>query len=335
MHCQTDRTPLTPPHPTASWARSPLKNDSSRGPDPEHLKAVWQQTSNKSGLHAVNSLEAIADDLTAIPSFTLQDVKSEDGGTPPPSTTTSIAPSRMSLHDVTRAFQQVPSSSSSSSLRPPISPPSTSAPVARPPSYSYPLPPPPNPQQMMRPTYTPYSPMMNAPSPIMYPMAPSPVPARMAVNGHAPVYGQPVWMSPQNHAGMMRPMGSPYPQMMAYPSPAGTPMYQPQPIQNTSAPQPNGPRGRNMPSVISPAMPHQTAAMYPGSPILMHAPQMPTYMGMPPPAGRGDMRNDNGHPPMPPPHQPHLPQPQHQPNGHTMHTPGYNPVPSTFVRPTW
>ncbi|KAJ7630625.1 hypothetical protein FB45DRAFT_916111 [Roridomyces roridus] len=312
----TDRTPLTPPHPGSSWARSPLNKDL-RGPDPEHLKAVWQQTSNKSGLHAVNSLEAIADDLPAIP-FTLQDVKSEDGGTPPPTTTT--APSRMSLHDVTRAFQQVPSSSSSSSsLRPPISPPSTSAPVARPPSYSYSLPHPPNPQ-MMRPTYGPYSPMMNSPSPtLMYPMAPSPVPARMTVNGHAPIYSQPVWMPPQN-PGMMRPMGSPYPQMMAYPPP-GTPMYQPQPIQTPPGPpQANGARGRNG-SVV----PHQNA-MYTGSPILMHAPPMPTYMTMPP--ARGDMRNDNGHPPMPPPHHP-------QPNGHTMHPPGYNPVPSNFVRPTW
>ena len=55
-----------------------------RAPDPEHLKAVWSQTSNKAGLHPVNSLEGIADDLTALP-FTLQDVKSEDGETPPPS----------------------------------------------------------------------------------------------------------------------------------------------------------------------------------------------------------------------------------------------------------
>ncbi|KAJ7456666.1 hypothetical protein FB451DRAFT_1276775 [Mycena latifolia] len=329
----TDRTPITPPsHHTASWARSSLSlslKDPLRGPDPEHLKAVWSQTSNKAGLHTVNSLEGIADDLTAIP-FTLQDVKSEDGGTPPP--TTSIASSRMSLHDVTRAFQQVPSSSSSSSLRPPISPPSTSAPVARPPTYTYPLPPPPPPNQMMRPNYGPYSPMMSSPSPtMMYPMAPSPVPARMAVNGHAPLYSQPVWMA-QNHGGMMRPMGSPYPQLMPYPTPAGTPMYapQPQPIQN-APPQPNGPRGRSMSSVMSPVMPHQNA-MYPGSPILMHAPPMPVgYMNMPP--GRGQMRNDNGHPPMQQQQQQH---PPHQPNGHPMHPTGYNPVPSTsFVRPTW
>ncbi|KAJ7666445.1 hypothetical protein B0H17DRAFT_1089819 [Mycena rosella] len=313
----TDRTPITPPsHHTASWARTSLNlslKDPLRGPDPEHLKAVWSQTSNKAGLHTVNSLEGIADDLTAIP-FTLQDVKSEDGGTPPPPT--SIASSRMSLHDVTRAFQQVPSSSSSSSLRPPISPPSTSAPVARPPTYSYPLQPPPN--QMMRPNYGPYSPMMSSPSPTMI---------------------QPVWMA-QNHGGMMRPMGSPYPQLMPYPTPAGTPMYapQPQPMQpmQNAPQQPNGPRGRSMSSVMSPVMPHQNA-MYPGSPILMHAPPMPVgYMNMPP--GRGQMRNDNGHQPMQ--QQQHQQQqqqhPQHQPNGHPMHPSGYNPVPSTsFVRPTW
>jgi len=180
--------------------------------------------------------------------------------------------------------------------------------------------------------------MMSSPSPtVMYPMAPSPVPARMAVNGHAPLYSQPVWMPPQNHAGMMRPMGSPYPQMMPYPSPGGTPMYppQPQPMQSTPGPpQPNGPRGRSMSAVMSPVMSHQNA-MYPGSPILMHAPPMPGYMSMP--AGRGQMRNDNGHPPMQPhQHQHQQQQHQHQPNGHAMHTPGYSPVPSTsFVRPTW
>ncbi|KAJ7357036.1 hypothetical protein DFH08DRAFT_771393 [Mycena albidolilacea] len=348
----TDRTPITPPsHHTASWARSSLnisvKDSPLRGPDPEHLKAVWSQTSNKAGLHAVNSLEGIADDLTAIP-FTLQEVKSEDGGTPPPTTT--IASSRMSLHDVTRAFQQVPSSSGSS-LRPPISPPSTTSPVARPnpaptpAAYSYSLPPPPN--QMMRPNYAPYSPMMSTPStPMMYPMAPSPVPGRMAVNGmpvngHTPLYGQPMWMAPQNpmNGSMMRPMGSPYPQLMPYPSPAGSPMYAPQPPQpmQNAPQQPNGPRGRSMPSVMSPVMPHQNA-MYTGSPILMHAPPMPVgYMNMPP-GGRGQPGNHNGHPPMPP-QQQHQPQqhPQHQPNGHPMqHTTGYNPVPSTsFVRPTW
>ncbi|KAF7339747.1 hypothetical protein MSAN_02190200 [Mycena sanguinolenta] len=267
---------------------------------------------------------------------------------------TSIASSRMSLHDVTRAFQQVPSSSSSS-LRPPISPPSTTAPVARPnpaptPAYSYTLPPPP--AQMMRPTYTAYSPLMSSPStPMMYPMAPSPapVPARMgingmAVNGHSPLYGQPVWMAPpppQNpmNGSMIRPLGSPYPQMMPYPSPGGSPMYapqQPQPIQ-TPQPQPNGPRGRSMSSVMSPVMPHQNV-MFQASPILMHTPPIPVgYMNMPP-GGRGQTTgNHNGHPPMQPQQQHQPQQSPHQPNGHSMqHTPGYNPVPSTsFMRPQW
>jgi len=167
----------------------------------------------------------------------------------------------------------------------------------------------------------------------------------MPVNGHAPLYSQPVWMAPQNHAGMMRPMGSPYPpQLMGYPSPGGSPMYapQPQPMQNAPQP-PNGPR-RSMSSVMSPVMqPHQQNVMYPGSPILMHAPPMPAgYMNMNVPAGRGQMRNDNGHSPMLAQQQQHQHQqqqqqhPQHQPNGHPMHTTGYNPVPSTsFVRPTW
>ncbi|KAJ7071535.1 hypothetical protein C8F01DRAFT_439702 [Mycena amicta] len=308
----TDRTPITPPsHHTASWARTSLGGsgkDASRGPDPEHLKAVWSQSSNKAT--PVNSLEGIADDLTAIP-FTLQEVKSEDGGTPPPTTTTSTASSRMSLHDVTRAFQQVPASSSSSNVRAPISPPSTSAPVARPPpaSYPYPLPPPPN--QMLRPTYSPYSPMMGSQTPsVIYPMAPSPVPGRVPMNGHAPLYSQPVWMA--QNPNMMRP---PYPQLLPYPTPGGTPMYAPQPQPMQGQPQqPNGPRGRGIPP---------QNVMYPASPILMHAPPMPVgYMTM----GRGQMRNDNGHQPM-------QQQQHHPPSGHT---PGFNPVSSTsFVRPAW
>nr|GAT49731.1 predicted protein [Mycena chlorophos] len=271
-------------HQTALWARTSLGG---LGPDPEHLKAVWSSSSNKAA--AVNSLEGIADDLTAIP-FTLQDVKSEDGGTPPPTAaTTSAAPSRMSLHDVTRAFQQVPTSSNSSNIRPPISPPSTSAPVARPvpnASYPYPLPAP-----AMRPNYGPYSPIQA--QSVMYPMPPNP---RVPMNGHAPLYSQPVWMAAAPpSANMMRPA---YPQLFPYPTPAGTPMFSP------AAPQPNGAR----------------APMYPPSPILMQTPPpMPVgYM----PMGRGQMRNDNTHPQQPP-------NPMPSPGG-------FNPVsPASFVRPTW
>ena len=189
----------------------------------------------------------------------------------------------MSLHDVTRAFQQVPSSSASSSsnnatsLRPTISPPSTTAPVARPPTYTYP-------NQNMRPAYSPYPPMMShTPSPIMYP---SPIPNRMAVNGHAPMYAPQVWMpmptsSPQNAVGVMRPVPvpSPYPaQLVPYPSPGGQPMYMPPPPHNMQTQQQNGTqsRGRGMHStmmspVISHAVPHPGVPMYAGSPVLMHA----------------------------------------------------------------
>ncbi|KAF7306641.1 hypothetical protein MIND_00455600 [Mycena indigotica] len=277
----TDRTPITPPsHPNATWARTSLSGSGKTGPDPEHLKAVWSQSSNQAA--PVNSLEGIADDLTAIP-FTLQDVKSEDGGTPPPTATSQPLQVRLSEHQ--------------------FRPPSTSAPVARPPpaNYSYQLPPPPS--QMMRPTYGAYSPIQTPA--IIYPMAPSPIPRQVPVNGHAPLYSQPVWMT-QNPPAMMRP---PYPQLMPYPTPAGTPMaYQGAPL-----PQPNGSRGRGMPP---------QNIMYPASPILMQAPPMPVgYMAMHPPAGRGQMRTDNGHPPQQPPPMP---------------SPSFTPVPPTsFVHPTW
>ncbi|KAF7319989.1 hypothetical protein MKEN_00782800 [Mycena kentingensis (nom. inval.)] len=312
--------------PTEPWTRSSLGG---KGPDPEHLKAVWSQSSNKAA--AINSLEGIADDFTAIP-FTLQDVKSEDGGTPPPTTTTT---SRMSLHDVTRAFQQVPTSSSStnssSSSRPPISPPSTSAPVARPPpattapgaappgaAYPGPYGHPPHANGMMR-TFTPFTPM---PGSVLYQMAPSAMPGRMPM----PVYNQHMWMPPPppQTPGVMRPMpGSPYaPQLMAYPAPGppnGAPMYPPPPGPGGQV---NGAgRGRG---VIGPH--HQNPGMFPASPILMQIPPMPaSYMALPG-AGRGV--------PMQPQQQPGPGQPQQPPP--PMHSPGFNAVPpASFTRPTW
>ncbi|KAJ7597636.1 hypothetical protein C8J56DRAFT_851966 [Mycena floridula] len=273
-----DSTDLTASH--HAWARTSITKESpARGPDPEHLKAVWSQTSTKSEMQPVNSLEGIADDLTAIP-FTLQDVKSEDGETPPPS-----LPSRMSLHDVTRAFQQVPSSSSSSSssLRPTISPPSTTAPVARPPTatpYAYPVPT----NQNFRPTYAPYPGQMmgHSPGPMMYPMNGSPIPARMPINGHPQMYPQQVWMplpnsTPQNPMGMMRPMPSPYPgHLLPYPSPGSQPMYMPQLAPNMQNGQQNGTpnrgRGMNSAAMMSPLNAHAgPVPMYASSPVLMHA----------------------------------------------------------------
>ncbi|KAJ3827387.1 hypothetical protein F5880DRAFT_1537760 [Lentinula raphanica] len=329
-----DRVPLTPPaHHTSPWVRSSLglvvKESPGRGPDPEHLKAVWSQTSNQPGLHPVNSLDGITDDLPSVP-FTIQDVKSEDGETPPPTT---IAPSRMSLHDVTRAFQQVPSPSNIPQHRPTISPPSTTAPVARPtPSYSYHPPPIQPPNQNVRPQYPFHpSPMMtHSPAPNAMYTHPNPLSNRMQVNGQTPMYSPPVWVPLQNpnaqSSPMMRPMTASYPSptMMPYhPSPgAPQPMYAlPPPPPNMPPPQQNGTptRGRAM-SMMSPAISHAVPAMpmYPGSPGMM-----PVHVGR----GNGAPARNDAHPTL----QHHQPPPHHQPQS-------YAPPPTnSFIgaRPTW
>ncbi|KAF7982092.1 hypothetical protein HWV62_30411 [Athelia sp. TMB] len=332
----TDQTPVTPPQATTSWPKSPrsFKDSPARAPDPEHLKAVWSQPSGRSKGHAVNSLEGIADDLTGLP-FTLQDVKSDDGETPPPLPNSTIVPSRMSLHEVTRAFQQVPASSSSNDITQhssPISPLPTNINMPRQPNFVYPAP---SPNHNARSPYGGYpSPMMShSPSPTM--VYPSPIPGRMPPNGQPPMFNAPpVWMAvppqSQQHPGMVRPMGSPYPaQMMAYPSPANPAMFvhhQPPNIQGQGSPQLGG-RGRGMMPPMSPAMQHVAPhnAIYPGSPVMMHAPPMPghPYMHNPMPAGRGQLRNDHpGASPI-----------QHAPSPHPR---GYTPVPSaSFGRPGW
>ncbi|KAG6869186.1 hypothetical protein C0993_012285 [Termitomyces sp. T159_Od127] len=310
-----DPVPVTPQithHTTPPWARTvPVKDSPARGPDPEHLRAVWSQTSNKAGTHGVNSLEGIVDDLTALP-FTLQDVKSEDGETPPPSI--SAPPSRMSIHDVTKAFQQVPpspSNPSSSRRTPPLT-----APPARPPNYAYGHLPPP-----IRPNYA-YPPPVMSPSPsLMYPpmMSASPVPGRMPLNGHTSIYGQPMWMpmpagsAPQAHTNMMRHMTSPYPTHIVPYSP-GPPMYAPQPpttAQNQaqqSGPQVN--RDRSIP-LMSPVIPPAGPLMY-GSPVMMpaHAAVAPNHGFLVPP-GRSQTRVDNNgqisQTPQQPPHSPYNP----------------------------
>ncbi|KAA1468556.1 hypothetical protein DENSPDRAFT_474280 [Dentipellis sp. KUC8613] len=354
---------------STSWTKpssSFVKDSPSRVPDPEQLKRLWSQTSPKAEIKGVNSLEAIADDLT-VP-FTLQEVKSEDGETPPP--VVPHGPSRMSLHDVTRAFQQVPSPPAGSSTKPTPTPSSLSNSSNHQSSY----PPPSGPAQSMRPAYPGYpSPMMShSPAPAMYPqvMTPSPVAGPVMVNGPSPPYGHPVWMPVQSSGPpapgtMMRPIPSPYPaQYMSYPSPGGPPaMYAaspatmvqggppPQVQQGQQKPASNGQgRGRG-PPVMSPVMshagpphphahahPHPNMPMYSSSPVLMHAPVMqvqPSYSPMP--AGRGEMRSPYGMPVMhhaPPNHQPH-PQPhlhQHPPP----HPGGYGTAPpNAYARPAW
>ncbi|KAG1783682.1 hypothetical protein EV702DRAFT_1054926 [Suillus placidus] len=343
-----DRNLITPGSASYStpWTKSPLsfssaKESPARAPDPEHLKAVWSQPSDKALVHAINSLEGIADDLTALP-FTLQDVKSEDGETPPPTSAANV-PSKMSLHDVTRAFQQVPTSSNAATRSSSTLPSSSAAgPISRPSNYTYG---PVHPPSMSVRSPFPYSPMIAhspSPTPLVYP---PPSPAPRGPNGHSPMFGggQPIWvpLPSQSHSGAVRPVASPYPtQLMAYPSPNGVPsMYGPPPMPHgsQSPPQINGaaqPRPRNMPvmsPVLHPATPsHANHSMYAGSPVMMHA--LPMMAHGPQPymtvAGRGQGRPD-GMPGMSPMQQSHAaPQPSHA----TMYSPA-QPLP--YGRPSW
>lgn len=299
--------PETPPHVTISapWPKSPralsLKESPARPPDPEHLKAVWSQTSNKAEPPSINSLEGIGDDLAPVP-FTISEVKSEDGETPPP--TQPSGPSRMSLHDVTRAFQQVPTSSSANKRTAPFTSPPT---THRQPTIPHP---PPNaiPNGAVRPPYAGYPPVVSSPSPTMVysmPMAPSPIPRQMIANG-APQYPHGMWVPvagapPTN--GMMRPVASAYgPQFMGYPPTGPIPMYMtpPPPNMQSLPPQMNGAQNRppNMP-MMSPMLSQAQAGvpMYAGSPVLvqtapvMRVPSGTSYSSSGQAPSRGQVRS--------------------------------------------
>ncbi|KAH9060842.1 hypothetical protein EDB87DRAFT_560468 [Lactarius vividus] len=325
-------TPLTPPSST-NWTKNLVKESPVRQPDPEQLKLLWSQTSEKADVPAVNSLEGIADDLPSVP-FTFQEVKSEDGETPPPTVSNGPGPSRMSLHDVTRAFQQVPpppagSTTRKASPQSSVVQPSTSGSV-RHPTY------PPHAQQVHSavgsPQYTQYpSPMLShSPAPTMmfsHPMAPNHMMGGPSAQYH---HHQPMWIhmtapppGAQTPGGVVRPLPSPYPthaQYMPYPSPtayatsqAGPPGSQPPP--------PNGGRSRpSAPAGMSPGLSHARApAMYQSSPVLMH-PQVihvqPSYAGTMP-AGRGVSI------------QPSHPTPAPHPGGYTPATH------ASYARPPW
>ena len=323
------------PSTTSSWGRSslnvPIKDAGSvRVPDPEHLKAVWSQP-NKAAGNSVNSLQDIVDDLATV-NFSIQDVKSEDGETPPSTLPTTA--SRMSLHEVTKAFQKVPSSSppsnSSTTLnRNPnlISPPSSSDTSCTRSSYSYSSMSPTNAMRVPQPLYD-YSSQPPSQAVIYsHQVSSSPVTSRLGVNGHGPpsmrVYsGPPLWIppgsGPGNPGAIMRPVLSPYPTHMV---PFATPSYgHPMGAMGTGQPQPavgtngGGGRGRGVPMHLSPAMPHAHAqahagaAMYATSPVMMPMQPVPqqnhaatAYMGVPPPPppppavgtpGRGQSRID-------------------------------------------
>ncbi|KAG6381401.1 hypothetical protein JVT61DRAFT_5815 [Boletus reticuloceps] len=341
----TERSLRTPASASFSttWTKSPLsfssKDSPARAPDPEHLKAVWSQTADKEQVSAVNSLEGIADDLTALP-FTIQEVKSEDGETPPP--TSATVASKISIHDVTRAFQQVPTPSNVPHRPPPVSPSAVNGPVTRPPTFSYPTPLQ-APSTAMRPHFAAFSsPMLaHSPSPtVLYPpTAPSPIP-RVPMNGHPQLYNQPMWvpMQASQNNNAVRPIPSPYPtQMVAYPAPSPVhPVYNPGLSPQNVPPSVTGsapprPRGMSMLSpVMHPAVP-ANVPMYNGSPVLMHPPAMipsghrPPYMNSGhPERGQGRSEGMSG--------APHMQQPSHSQN-HIPPQPMYTHVP--FSRPSW
>lgn len=311
------------PSTTASWGRSslnvPIKDTGNvRVPDPEHLKAVWSQP-NKAAGNSVNSLQDIVDDLATV-NFSIQDVKSEDGETPPSTLPTTA--SRMSLHEVTKAFQKVPSSSppsnpSTTQSRNPnlITPPSSSdTPSTRSP-YSYSPMSPTNAIRVPHPLYD-YSSQPPSQAVIYsHQVSSSPVAGRLGVNGHGHgppsmrVYsGPPLWIPPGSGPGnpgpVMRPVLSPYPTHMV---PFATPSYghpmgamataQAQPAVGTNAAAAAAVgRGRGVPMHLSPAMPHAHAQAHPGaamyatSPVMMPMQPVPqqnhaatAYMGVPPP----------------------------------------------------
>lgn len=285
-----------------------MRETAARLPDPEHLRVVWSQVSEKSNIPAANSLKGINDDLTAIP-FSLHDVKSEDGGTPPPGSGPS---SRMSIHDVTRAFQQVPTSATSSPAQAAISlSPQSSGAAPRRPSYGFP-----SPSATSRPLYPTYPAPPTMGSPMMYPVNMSPAPmARPMVNGHMPQYQQPMWYpvmhSPASTPGGPVIMHGPYAQPMMGYVPAGMHpgMYTP-PVANVIPISPAG-RGRGLPMVppvvtqISPGIyPHQS---YP-SPVT--------------PGGRGHPMLSGSHP-------------MSSPRAPPSNLASFTPVPPAYTRAPW
>lgn len=303
---------VTPPptaHSTTSttWAQSPLgypviDSASHSVPDPEHLKSVW--SSGKDATTTENSLEGIADEFpTSIP-HSVQDMKSEDGDggkrevqpSPPAATPTLAAaaspriPSRMSVRDAHRAFQQVPPAPSTPRLPPYASPLTSHAPPQR----TNPHPPVANQNPGLR-AFGPYPsgiPNHNHNSPGMVyaqPYQPLPSPGmtqhRLPAPGTPQAASQPLWMplSPvQQPAPYMRghPTPSPYPaQLMPYPGPAGIPtgyatmqMHGHQPMSPMSKPANGGPipvpigRGRGIPNshLISPVMAHAGVSVHAG-----------------------------------------------------------------------
>ncbi|KAF8312013.1 hypothetical protein DL93DRAFT_2229326 [Clavulina sp. PMI_390] len=232
--------PVIPPTKPTPWTKSPLvfqtlEISPQSAADPENIKSIWE-TNNKNVTAAENSLKGISDEL---PSFSLQEVKSDDGdepkspkpSSPAPTAPPRRAPMRMSVMDAHRAFQMVPQ-------------PPPGAPEVKSPNYGPIEPPTPKePQQEPRPTApqtTPQHPSHRGPihrpsyppfptpgTPMMYaqqaygvaPIGVQP-PRGPLQNGLTPTQGAPpthMWMQVNAAPAYYRP----YPQAaMMYPSPS-------------------------------------------------------------------------------------------------------------------
>ncbi|KIJ45756.1 hypothetical protein M422DRAFT_46782 [Sphaerobolus stellatus SS14] len=268
----------------STWGKSPLglsvKDSPNRhAPDPDHLKAVWSQSAGQPSGTTSNSLKGITDDLPSIP-YNVNDLKSEDGETPPP-TAPAPAPSRLSLQEVTRAFQQVPDSPAGSSRPPSYAPPPTFPQTHRqnqPVAISLPH------GAQFRPTYAPYPHAMigHSPSPTMVYASgmPNPVGHPRMPNGPSPPVAHGMWVpAPQGHpsqpGGFMRP-GMQGPQPMIYAPPGSVPPGAPG--QMMPRRMPGGQPGAS-PAMYAPMPMDMQNAMQARSPHLAHAAPVGVPMG--------------------------------------------------------
>ena len=324
-----------------SWSKS-----TSRTLDPEHLKAVWSQASDKE-VSTTNSLKGIADDLSTVP-FSIHEVKSEDGGTPPPSGS-AMTPSRMSASDVTRAFQTVPPASSNSLTPPSLRNGGFSSALTSPMGMSKTLKPTSSmngqqPSQTLRPSYVAYSSPLTSHSPSPTLMYPAHMPNGMQTATAGATYHT-VWMpfGPQPPSQLARQPSSPYsPSVMPYHPPAQNGLFQgpasPHNQPNASMAFAGAPPSQLMVSPVLPQAPPVPGhmPMYAPSPVLVALPPPGSNQGQPfspagglgrsfvPGRGPQDGRPHHGHGNAPPTGA-RFPQ-----NPNFSHVP-----PQSFVRPAW
>jgi len=284
----------------------------------DRIKSLWDAPNEEDTNTAENSLKGIADDYPPALPTSEQELKSDEEeslkeakstGTNSPAPTTSRRFPRMSVHDVTRAFQQVPRSTSPSAETPSPPPEAPATQISRTtPSQT------PNPYlQNSRTSYSSYH-MPQTPS-VMYsvPFGPSPLTTRPIAGGHDTSQHMWVPLPPQVYRTP--------PSSYSYVPQAGYQAVVPVPSKVTTPMAPTG-RGRGLPTphMMSPIAPPSTTNTYSPTPVHQHpypgrAPMTPQQVAYPPSpvstygvpitTGRGTMhRPPNGYDP----HTPVTPQ---------------------------